>query len=307
MNAYISGAAYAALATLSLATFSHTAAAASGICNQTTASAKAGCLAQAVGDNKFALGVCANVTSPAAKLKCLNRAASALTEANALCEDQAAARAQVCTAIGQAAYEPVIAPGDFSTTINNPLLPMKPGDVHVYKNGDSTVTVTVTGKTRKLLGVTCIVVHDVNRVAGVVEEDTFDYYAQKNDGSVWYFGEDSIAFTDGVADTHGSWRAGVDGAKPGITMPASPPLNGKTYRQEFALGEAEDIAKNISGNHHVVVPLATYNNAYQIRETTPIEPDLKEDKYYVPGIGNVLAIDRVTGEREELVSFTPGP
>jgi hypothetical protein len=89
-------------------------------------------------------------------------------------------------------------------------------------------------------------------------------------------------------------------------MFAQPPL-GRTSRLEFRLGEAEDLAKIIARNKHVEVPFGTFDNALQTRETTPIEPDLLEFKYYVPGIGNVLVVNPATGEREELESFTPGP
>jgi len=35
-----------------------------------------------------------------------------------------------------------------------------------------------------------------------------------------------------------------------------------------------------------------------------LEPDALEDKYYAPGVGNVLTVDLVTAERDELVSIT---
>jgi hypothetical protein len=180
---------------------------------------------------------------------------------------------------------------------------MNPGDVRVYRNGNATVTVSVTDQTIQLAGVTCVVVRDVNVVNGVTEEDTSDYYAQDRDGNVWYFGEDTIAYHRGVASTEGSWRAGVDNAKPGIIMFAHPQL-GQTYRQEFLLGTAEDMAKNVAFSQHVNVPYGTFNNAFETLEFSPLEPGGSENKYYVPHVGQVLSVDLVTGEREELVSFT---
>ena len=57
---------------------------------------------------------------------------------------------------------------------------------------------------------------------GRILEVALDWYAQADDGSVWYFGEDVFNYEDGVvADTHGTWLAGKDGP-PGMIMPANP-------------------------------------------------------------------------------------
>jgi hypothetical protein len=300
------GAASAALATLTLAFFSAPSHAA-GICDATTVLAKAGCDQQATSRFSYSSGVCLNYKSLADKAACETRAVNAQKAAKQVCTDQTPARQAVCNAIGQAAYDPPINPADFSTTITNPLLPFKPGNVWVYRNGDAQVTVTVMPDTFVLGGVTCVVVHDVNRVSGKIEEDTTDYYAQRKDGAVWYFGEDTIAFdAKGNGSSKGSWRYGVAGAKPGVVM-AAPPQTGKTYRQEFRLGVAEDMARNVAANQHVAVPFGTFNTAYKIHEFTPIEPIKSEDKFYVAGTGLVLAVDLVKGDREELVSFMPAP
>ena len=44
-----------------------------------------------------------------------------------------------------------------------------------------------------------------------------------------------------VVGMAGAWQAAVDGVKPGIVMEANPKV-GDSYRQEFALGDAEDAA-----------------------------------------------------------------
>jgi hypothetical protein len=66
---------------------------------------------------------------------------------------------------------------------------------------------------------------------GRILEVALDWYAQADDGSVWYFGEDVFNYEDGVvADTDGTWLAGRDGP-PGMIMPASPG-RGQVYRPE---------------------------------------------------------------------------
>lgn len=279
---------------------------AAGACSQTTAAAAAGCAADATSKYSYSLGGCENETPSSAVGDCRARAAKAFSAANALCLDQANARSAVCDAIGQAPYDPQIVPAEFSANVTNPLFPLRPGSRWIYRNGDAAVTVDVLARTRRIAGVDCRVVHDVNRVSGEVEEDTFDYYAQRNDGNVWYFGEDTIAYDNGMADTTGSWRTGVDGAKPGVIMFAHPPI-GTAYRQEFRLGSAEDMARALAGNQHVQVPFGSFNNAMKTREFTALEPGGVEMKYYVPGIGNVLTVNPDTGEREALVKFTPEP
>ncbi len=86
-------------------------------------------------------------------------------------------------------------PADFSTNIDNPYWPMKPGSRWVYSETDSEgkrerVVVTVTDKTKKIAnGVTARVISDVVTENGVPVEITDDWYAQDKDGNVWYLGE----------------------------------------------------------------------------------------------------------------------
>ncbi len=66
---------------------------------------------------------------------------------------------------------------------------------------------------------------------GRILEVATDFFAQADDGSVWYFGEDVANYVDGVLDnTDGTWLAGKDGP-PGMIMPADPHV-GDVYRPE---------------------------------------------------------------------------
>ncbi len=70
---------------------------------------------------------------------------------------------------------------------------------------------------------------------GRIEEIAYDLYAQADDGSVWYFGEDVFDFRDGViVVTEGTWLAGRDGPA-AMIMPADPHV-GDVYRPENAPG-----------------------------------------------------------------------
>src|SRR5262245_57280172 len=188
-----------------------------------------------------------------------------------------------------------------------PLYPLEPGTTGTYVGGGETDTVTVTNETRLIAGVTCIVVHDTVSAGGAVTEDTEDFFAQDVDGNVWYFGELSQEFENGeLTSLEGSWRAGVDGASPGIIMRAMPAV-GDTYRQEFAFGNAEDAAEVQSTTGSATVPATSCAGTCLVtREFTPLEPDADEQKYYAPGIGMILEVETATGVRNELVSFTGG-
>jgi hypothetical protein len=106
-----------------------------------------------------------------------------------------------------------------------------------------------------------------------------------------------------LVSLHGSWKAGRDLARRGVIMPGAPHV-GDVYRQEFALGDAEDAAENISLSGSATVPAAScVRSCLVTREFTPVEPDLSELKYYAPNIGRILSVDRRTGERLELVRY----
>ena len=199
-------------------------------------------------------------------------------------------------------------PADFVSEIDNPWWPMRPGSTWVYREGSALdVRVTVTDRRRVVDGIEAVVVHDVVTEDGEVIEDTFDWYAQDKWGNVWYLGEDTKELEHGeVVSTEGSWEAGVDGAQAGIAVPADPSV-GLAYRQEHYEGHAEDEAEVLSVDASVRVPFGSFRRALQTKDTTPLEPGLVEHKYYVRGVGPVLAVAVSSGgEREELVRFTPG-
>jgi hypothetical protein len=255
----------------------------------------------------LAIAACRNVPQPAKATACLHAAERERPEARALCREQAAARKEVCAALGESAYAPVINPGNFVRRIDHPYLPLRPGTTLLYrkrgKEGVEQVKVTVTNETETILGVPCTVVRDTVTLDGELVEDTIDWFAQDRQGNVWYFGEIARNFEDGrLADLGGSWRAGVDGAQPGIIMKAQPKV-GDVYRQEFALGTAEDLARVLSLGGRAQVPAAACEDCVVTGEFTPLEPDFAERKFYARGIGLILEVDSETGERIELVAI----
>lgn len=203
----------------------------------------------------------------------------------------------------------VLDPSNFVATIDNPWLPFTPGSQWVFEDetedGLERIEVTVTDETRLIMGITATVVRDIVTLDGEVIEDTFDWYAQDREGNVWYLGEATEEFEDGeVVSTAGSWEAGVDGAEAGILMKANPTI-GDTYRQEFYEGEAEDMAEVVRTGEAVEVAFGAFEDVLVIREWTPLEPGIAEEKYYARGVGPVLEVKVEGGEgRVELITFT---
>ena len=206
--------------------------------------------------------------------------------------------------------EPVdLSPADFVARIDNPWWPMAPGTRWIYRESDGEgsvqrVAVTVTRRTKTIEGIAATVVHDVVSDEGELVEDTYDWYAQDSRGNVWYLGEDTKEYENGkVVSTAGSWEHGVDGALAGVILPAHPKV-GLEYRQEYYEGEAEDAGEILSLDERARVPFGSFDDVLMTKDTTPLEPDVLEHKFYARGIGPVLVLSvSGGGGREELVRF----
>jgi hypothetical protein len=177
------------------------------------------------------------------------------------------------------------------TKVDNPLFPI--GDLHsaVLLGNDEghalriettllpgTKTIEWRGKKVKTL-----VSQFVSYLDGRIHEVALDWYAQADDGAVWYFGEDVFNFQDGVvADTDGSWLAGKDGP-PGMIMPADPRL-GAAYRPENIPGFVFEEVVVKSAGQTVPGPRGPVPGAIVGQENHLIE-GVYEDKTFAPGYG----------------------
>lgn len=207
-------------------------------------------------------------------------------------------------------------PGDFTTRIDNPYWPMKPGSRWVYRETDTTgavqkAVVTVTDRTKLIAnGIEARVIRDVVSENGQPVEVTRDWYAQqKSTGHIWYLGEFVSNYENGqVVDHEGSFEAGVDGAEAGVAMPAEPEP-GMSYRQEYYKGVAEDEAAVITvGEEKVEVPFGFFDRkVLMTRDLVPLEPHVQELKFYAPGVGPLLSVHLDgNGGRAALVKYTEG-
>ena len=192
-----------------------------------------------------------------------------------------------------ATYAPTFDPRSMSATIDNPYLPLVPGTEFRFRgtgaSSRETTIITVTNETRMILGVRARVVRDRVFLGDTLVEDTFDWYAQDAAGNVWYLGEDTKEYKHGkLVGTEGSWEAGARGAEAGIAMPAKPEAHiGELYRQEQLAGVAEDRGKVVAMHASITVPAGTYRDCVETEDTTPLEPDVRERKFYCRGFGLV--------------------
>lgn len=189
------------------------------------------------------------------------------------------------------AYAPRINPSEFSSDITNPYFSMPIGKKMVYEaeteDGIERIETIIPGWKKTIMGVETLVFWDRVYLDGELIEDTRDYIAQDTEGNVWYFGENVDNYADGYfLDNHGAWIGGIDGAQPGIWMPAvfTP---GNEYRQEFYKGEAEDMAKVEATGLTVKTPSGTYNDCVKILEWTPLESGTAY-KYHCRGAGGTV-------------------
>lgn len=209
-------------------------------------------------------------------------------------------------------YKPALDAAHVADVIDNPYLPLAVGAEWIYEGtsdeGTETITVVVTGDRKTIMGISAYEIHDTVELDGVIIEDTLDWYAQDDQGNVWYMGEDTKEYdTNGVVtSTAGSWEAGVDGALPGIAMPVQPAVGDK-YRTEYYAGEAEDVFEILEIDGSLTVPFGTFDQVITTKDWTRLEPDLIEEKSYAFGVGQLYETHVSGGTGTvELISYTPG-
>ncbi len=211
----------------------------------------------------------------------------------------------VLTVFKKTGYNPHIIPAEFVKGVSNKYFPIIPGRTRSYAvaNGDSgdLMTVTDTADTRLVMGVLCLGVHERGLNSERLFEDTWRWFAQNQDGDVWFFAQETKKYDFNVVSGDWSWQAGTDGAKPGIVMPGRPQdyLN-QQYQEELVTGVAEDKAQVLSLNETVTVPYGTFSGCLKVK----VFSGRDEYRYYASGIGLILSETVLAGGRRvELVGI----
>jgi hypothetical protein len=180
---------------------------------------------------------------------------------------------------------------------HNPYVPLEIGRIWNLSNQEcfdaggcdelEEVTITVLDETETVDGVLTRVVEEREWEDGNLDEVARNFYVECLDtGDVYYYGED-------VEDGSGNplpdgWRAGVNGATPGLIFPGGAFLLGARYFQEVAPGVALDRAENVAMGLDVSVPAGDFSDCVLVHDTDALEdPKGKhpDPKIYCRGLG----------------------
>ena len=190
-------------------------------------------------------------------------------------------------------------PANFSnpTEVTNPYLPLVPGtrftwQGHATDEGERltrAVELTVTDMTKVVNGVRTIVGWERDFTDGRMEEVELTFYAQDDDGNVWYFGEDPEEYDGKKIVKSPVWLAGLRGARTGIVMQAVPRLSTPSYAEGWGGTDVDwtDRGKVDQVGQETCVPAGCYSDVVVIDEFNPDEPGKHQLKYYAPGVGGV--------------------
>jgi len=193
----------------------------------------------------------------------------------------------------------------WSDTGENPFFILQPDYQLVLEGDNGLLVITVLDQTKNVGGVTTRVVEEREWEGDLLIEVSRNFFAICDPtNSVFYFGEEVDICDAGLVeaapgvftcegdepDHAGSWLAGENGAKPGIMMPGTVLLGGR-YFQEIAPDVALDRAEIVSLDEtvaSVAAPGGIFERCLKTRETTPLEPNSKDDKIYAPLVGLVV-------------------
>jgi hypothetical protein len=182
---------------------------------------------------------------------------------------------------------------NFVSTGKNPYFILEPGYQMSFEGKDegkpATLVITVTNDTKKVDGVETRIVEERETLGGKLVEVSRNYFAiDKQTSDVYYFGEEVDMYKNGKIKSHeGAWESGKNGAHYGLFMPAKPKVGQKHY-QEVAPKVAMDRAEVLSVEETVKVPAGRFEHCLKTEETTPLEEDEKEHKFYAPGVGLLI-------------------
>jgi uncharacterized protein YbaA (DUF1428 family) len=209
---------------------------------------------------------------------------------------------------------------DRPTHIDNQWLPMQPGNHWVFEGSTDEdgeriphrIEFTVTGLTKEIDGVPTVVAWIEDYADDELVEAEIAFYAQDDDGNVWYLGEYPEEYEDGEFDDAPAWIAGLEDAQAGIKMMAQPRLGTASYSQGWApVVEWTDRGQVYKMGQQACVPADCYDDVLVLDEFNEEEPGAIQLKYYARGTGNVRVgwrgedAQQETLELVELVELDP--
>ena len=175
----------------------------------------------------------------------------------------------------------------FTTDIDNSYMPLPVGRRIDLRGNGLLVRITVLDEIETVAGVQTRVVEEYEAADGRVLEISRNFFAQAQDGTVCYFGEEVDIYSEnGEITSHaGAWRAG-GGNAPGIFMPSSPRV-GQAFPQEIAPGVAEDQSKVVALAQRTEVPGGTFEDTVTMLDHNPLDGS-DDTKVYARDIGLIV-------------------
>src|SRR5262249_46931429 len=292
----------------------------------------AACTAEVSSASPGSKAGCLNIAADDRRAACVAGMKAARDEGPTLWRGQGDGPLRAGRRAGEGGHDPPLDPARFdhprSPTNPNPYFPLAVGDRWEYRSAHEVNTVEIVNETKLISGVGCVVARDLVMRDGDLTEATDDWYASAKDGNVWYCGEEVKDFESFAGDDPrrpelveigGSFKAGRNGARPGIIFLASP-TPGAVYLEEASLANAEDVTVVLSttfafGNDPELDQLVPQQLAERFcagdcvvtKNFSLLKPGIFARKYYARGIGVFLEVEPDENNVSQLVSCNFDP
>lgn len=199
------------------------------------------------------------------------------------------------------------------TRITNPWLPLAPGLQRTYDGAavEEGATIkrhyvqTVTDLTKTIMGVRTVVVWDQDFDDGTLKEAELAFFAQADNGDLWYFGEYPEEYENGKIVGALTWIGGIAGAQPGIAMKATADVGSPSYSQGYSsVVPWTDRSRTSQVGVRDCVPQGCHENMIVVDEFNREEPGATQQKFYAPGVGNTRVAFAGTDASKETLELT---
>lgn len=208
------------------------------------------------------------------------------------------------------------------TSFGNPFFPFVEGGARVFagkEEGARILTIdSFLEDTRDFAWnggtVTCVTLREMEFEDGELVEISWNWFAEADDGTVYYFGEVVDNYEDGVVvDNDGSWLVGgpqqgdpeetATADDPALFMPGNPEV-GDVFKPENVPDGPEEEDTIVRTDVKVKTAIGTLEGCLQVQEHD-IADDAYETKWYAPGVGVVRG--KARGESFALIATTLAP
>ena len=202
------------------------------------------------------------------------------------------------------------------TVIDNEWLPLTPGNrlvldgitVDEGEQSDHRIVFVVTDLTKQIDGVETRVAWIEDYSDDELVEAEVAFYAQDDDGNVWFFGEYPEEYDEGELDVAPTWIAGLDDALAGVQMYADPEPGRAAYQGWGPAVEWSDFGRVESVGQQACVALQCFDDVLIIAESSLGEEGAFQLKSYAKGVGTIQVDfrgDDATQEQLEAIEFGP--